>query len=235
MLLLNRCHARLSSQHYDAALEDAKAVLDLDLKNEKGLFRAARALYGLRRFKDCRDYLQNLLAIYPKNQAALTDVARCECRFQEEAGHFDFAAMLDEAVAKSPRPHMDRADWVGPIEIRKCAIESHGRGLFTTKAVKAGDLLLVEKAFSTAFDTGNDEIANTTAPLKDINSEKSVAVLKLRAELATGTFVKLHRNPSVVPRFAALYPGPDAVEDIDEATNLPELDEYGMAGWVTRA
>ena len=49
--------------------------------------------------------------------------------------------------------------------------------------------------------------------------------MKLRAELAANIFVKLVRNPSLATAFADLYPGPDADEEIDKDTNLPELNE----------
>ena len=257
LLLLNRCQARLSSQHYDAALEDATAVLEMDMKCEKALFRAARASYNLGSFAKCRSYLAELTSLYPANKAAVKDIEQCELRIQEQAGRFDFVSMLEEAVIKQPSPRLDRAPYIGPIQVRQCAIESHGRGLFTTRTVKPGELLLCEKAFATAFapdvapaetDTpkGNqpagtdslkekqpagtdslkgDHRAGTDSPEENQADNGLKWRLKLRAELATTTFIKLIRNPSVVSAFAGLYPGPDSDEDLDEDTNLPAVDE----------
>ena len=224
ILLLNRCYARISLQAFDAALADAKAVLDLSPGNEKALFRAARAVYGLRRWKESEQYLVALKQLYPNNTAADSDLKRCRERFEEENGRYDFAGMMEEALAKLPSPDMDRATYVGPIDIRQCAIESHGRGLFTTKDVNAGELLLCEKAFSAAFSAGNYS-SNTAIRSNATISEADKPPLELRAELATKTFVKLHRNPSITPGFADLYPGPDAEETIDEKTGLPDVDE----------
>lgn len=72
-LLLNRSHARLQSAHFDAALADANAVLDMSLNKppEKAVFRAARALYGLRRFKECLEACESLLGQYPGNKAGV--------------------------------------------------------------------------------------------------------------------------------------------------------------------
>ena len=225
LLLLNRCQARLSSQHYDAALEDAMAGLEMDTTCEKALFRAARASYGLGRFARCRSFLSKLQLHYPGNKAAIKDIERCEVRIREQAGDFDFASMLDEAVIKQPSPHLERADYVGPIEVRKCAIESHGRGLFTTRMVKAGELLLCEKAFASAFPSNDRNAVVENSVLKDPMPDKSEWMKKLRAQLALTTFYKLIRNPSVVSAFADLYPGPDAHEEVDKITNLPEVDE----------
>ena len=225
VLLLNRCQARLSSQHYDAALEDAMAVLSMDTTSEKALFRAARASYGLGCFARCCSYLAELKDLYPENSAASKDIQQCQIRFREEAGSFDFASMLEEAAVKQPSPRLDRATYVGPIEVRKCAIESHGRGLFTNKAVKAGELLLCEKAFTAAFAQDDSKTTAKINHSKDSDSDGSEWRLKLRAELAANTFVKLIRNPSITSTFADLYPGPDADEEIDMNTNLPEVDE----------
>lgn len=201
------------------------AVLGMDTTSEKALFRAARASYCLGCFARCRSFLEELKELYPGNKAAIKDIERCELRSREQAGDFDFTSMLDEAVTKQPSPRLDRAAYIGSIEVRKCAIESHGRGLFTTKAVKAGELLLCEKAFTAAFalehSKGAAEIDHHQGP----NSGKSDWRLKLRGELAVNTFVKLSRNPSVVSAFADLYPGPDADEEFDEDTKLPEVDE----------
>ncbi|CAD6594550.1 MAG: hypothetical protein ASARMPREDX12_009538 [Alectoria sarmentosa] len=224
ILLLNRCQARLSSEHYDAALEDAMAVLEMDTSSEKALFRAARASYGLGCFARCRSYLAEIEELYPENRAAMKDIERCELRSREQAGEFDFASMLDETLTKQPSPRLDRATYIGPIEVRKCVIESHGRGLFTTKAVKAGELLLCEKAFTTTFAPDDSKSAEIDHA-KDSESDGSTWRLKLRAELAAKTFVKLVRNPSLVSAFADLYPGPDADEEIDKHTNLPEVDD----------
>ena len=201
----------------------------MDHTSEKGLFRASRASYGLENFSQCRSYLAELQKLYPGNKAATKDIERCELRFQEQAGKFDFASMLTEAVTKQPSPRLDRASYIGPIEVRKCAIESHGRGLFTTKAVKAGELLLCEKAFVTAFVPDDSqtvtEVDQPRESPRESNADGSKWRLKLRAELGANTLVKLVRIPSVVSIFAALYPGPDADEEIDEDTKLPKVDE----------
>ena len=197
----------------------------MDHTNQKALFRASRASYGLGSFAKCRSYLAQLEKLYPRNKAVIKDIERCELRLCEQAGEYDFASMIDEATTKEQSPRLDRATYIGPIEVRKCVIESHGRGLFTRTAVKAGELLLCEKTFAAAFATNETKTAAESRHLEDPSSDGSRWRLKLRAELAVYTFIKLIKNPSLVSAFAALYPGPDADEEIDQDTRLPEVDE----------
>lgn len=263
-LLLNRSHARLQLHAYDDALADARAALGLPpardspcTEGEKGLFRLARALYGLREYKDCLDCLEHLLNLFPHNPAAKGEIWRCEMRLREEKGEIDFGDMLREATEKFPSPDMDRADFVGPIEVRVCANPDHGRGLFTTRDVRAGDLLLCEKALAAAFagaegsglskkhsdhnveshvEDGEGVVSadeetgeggtGPTGKRHDLDDPKDKEMARLRAELATKTFVKLHRNPSLQKGFMDLYPGPDADEEVDEETGEVEVDEY---------
>ncbi len=153
--------------------------------------------------------------------------------------------MLAEAERKFPNPDMDRADFVGPIEVRPCVILEHGRGVFSTRAVGPGELLLCEKAFCAAFarDGGGEvgrgdvdgdgavegedgEGNRSTGKKRDRDDPEDNEKARLRAELHTKAFVKLCRNPSLRNDFMDLYPGPDVEEDIDEETGEVEIDEY---------
>ena len=188
-------------------------MLELSPSNEKALFRSARAFYGLRQFGEAAAQLTQLSELYPSNIAAAQDLKRCEQRLKEESGVFDFGAMLDEAMRKSLSPDMDRASYIGPVEVRQCSIKSHGKGLFAAKDLRPGELLLVEKAFTAVFPENDDPAKARYDPVTGIRSSKTL--MEMRAELGTSTYLKLHKNPSLMKDFAGLYPGPDAHEDID--------------------
>lgn len=194
---------------------------------EKALFRAARALYGLQRWQECLSHLNQLLSLYPSNQVAQQDITRCKLRLQEEAGDYNFDSLLEEAVSKSPSPDMDRATYVGPIAVRDCVVKSHGRGLFTTKAVKAGELLLCEKAFTAVFPPTDKDFEASNSANRDQSDVKKMITfsLAMRGRLVEKTFDKLQNNLSLAEGFSDLYAGPDWKDEVDEETGLPLIDE----------
>ena len=71
------------------------------------------------------------------------ELKRVRCRLgEQERSAYDFKAIREEMSKVSP-PHLDHATFVGSVTVKVS-----WSGLFTTKAVKAGDLILCEKAFA---------------------------------------------------------------------------------------
>lgn len=125
---------------------------------------------------------------------------------EQKTGVYNFKQLQAEAKTLRP-PHLDHATYIGPVEIRQT--ESKGRGLFVTKAVKAGDLLLCEKAFSHAHvgeSTGGGDRSSSKISLL-INPETNQGFMGAQADLIKLIVQKLYRNPSVAPAFIALYHG----------------------------
>lgn len=96
--------------------------------------------------------------------------------------------------------------YVGSVEVKKS--EGRGLGLFTTKNVKAGELLVCEKAFSYAYEGENTKI------LEDFSWIPAIANI-LTNRITSGTKVslleetvqKLRRNLSLLPCITDLYHG----------------------------
>lgn len=125
---------------------------------------------------------------------------------EQKSGVYNFKQLQENANKLRP-PHLDHATYIGPVEIRQT--ESKGRGLFLTKAVKAGDLLLCEKAFSFAHadeGAGDGDMTSSKISLL-INPETSQAFMGAQADLIKLTVQKLYCNPSVAPAFTTLYHG----------------------------
>lgn len=134
------------------------------------MFRAAEALYHLSRYDDCCEVLKKLCNLFPNNDQATAVFARAQRRCAEtSSGQFDFKLLQAEAKKHRP-PHLDHATYVGPVEVRK--VKGKGRGLLTTKPVKAGDLILCEKAFSHAHIDDEQESNASITLLMNVETDK---------------------------------------------------------------
>jgi len=210
----NRSLAFLKTKQFDAALSDTGFPDFGSNSTEKALFRAAEALYFLGRFNECCEVLEILRTNFPNNKQALAVLDRARVRCSEQStGNYNFKLLQAEAKKLRP-PQLDHATYIGPVEIRKT--EGKGRGLFVTKAVKAGDLLLCEKAFGHAYTAENDE-GNSKVTLL-INPETSKGFMGGQADLIRIIVQKLYHNPSIAPAFTTLHHG------TYEAVSTPVVD-----------
>ncbi|KAH6641429.1 hypothetical protein F5144DRAFT_133266 [Chaetomium tenue] len=213
---LNRCLAFLKVGRYDAALLDTEFVLATAVAAsklaEKARLRKAEALYGLERYQECYEVLKELHLDHPDNAAAEVQRTRAITRLAEQTyGKYNFKRLHAEAAQRRP-PYLDHATYIGPVRVQDAG--SRGRGLFTTKAVKAGDLLFCEKAFTYAFD---DENAGT-GDSKLLMGHDGIATIGTQVDLFNMAIQKLYRNPSLIPTITNLHHGsyqPTATTQID--------------------
>lgn len=194
-------------------MEDANAVLENFADNEKALFRKAEALYRLRQFKDSQKSLDHLTSLYPDNELAHQRLERVRDRLQEEAGNYDFPTMLK---GTSEPTKLDRANFIGCLEVRTCKVKSRGRGLFLTKPVKVGELLLCEKAFSVSLMSIHEDI-DQGLPGHGLDTA--------RDDMYRDCIFQLHRNPSQIPLFTELHSGSCKSEKMI-VDGQPILDGY---------
>lgn len=235
-LFLSRSLARHSNKQYEQSLADAKTALDLEPGSEKALLRKSRAYYSLHKYAQAEAALLQLKEIRPDHPNLKGDLAKCAKRREEEKdGIYDFAAMLEEATQKFPKPYMDRGTYGSPAMERKaCQEEGKGRGMFATRDIEVGELLLVEKAFATVF---NDEIPSTTGETKDervVDPKTGLTSIKsnraMQEELFEIVSRELERNSSKIAHFAHLYPGPYIREEVqpnffyDDGQPVPIMD-----------
>ncbi|KAF9740546.1 hypothetical protein PMIN06_001607 [Paraphaeosphaeria minitans] len=222
ILKRNRSLAFLKTKQYDAVLSDV-GFPDLGLEPpEKALFRAAEALYFLARFEDCCQTLEILRAKFPNNEDALKALERARRRCAEQAkGDYDFKLLQTEAKKLRP-PQLDHATYIGPVEIRNT--KTKGRGLFLTRAVKAGDLLLCEKAFAHAYAPDDDK-GNSKITLL-MNPETKMGFMGGQADLLTIIVQKLFRNPSLAPSFTKLHHGNYEAASTSMVDGQPIVDTF---------
>lgn len=158
---------------------------------------------------------------YPSNQSAQHELTRAIDRLvEQEKGTYHFKKLHMEANKLRP-PHLDHATYIGPVTLRETG--SRGRGLFTTKEVKAGDLLLCEKAFAHAFvDTANKEYSAGMSLL--LNTETDRMTVGAQADLLGMIVRKLYGNPPLDSAITELHHGTYKPVHVAEVDGKPIVD-----------
>jgi len=217
--------AHLKAGSFDKALVDADVVVLSPSASEKAPFRKAQALYGLARFRECCDVLKVLCSEHPSNTPAKDLFRRAVARLAEETnGRYNFKAMHAEAAKLRP-PHLDHATFVGPVAVRPSGISGGGRGLFTTAAVSAGDLLLCEKAFAHAYADESDLMSTRNVTILIDTTTDSMS-MGAQAELIDRLVRKLHQNPSLSKAIMDLHHGDYNPVEPTSVDGFPVVDTY---------
>lgn len=81
---LNLAMCFLKLQEPNQAQENCDKALELDVSNEKALFRRGEALFGMKEFDKARDDFQRVVQLYPANKAAKSQVVLCQKRIKEQ-------------------------------------------------------------------------------------------------------------------------------------------------------
>ncbi|KIX98864.1 uncharacterized protein Z520_05325 [Fonsecaea multimorphosa CBS 102226] len=220
---VNRALAFLKVRRFDAALTDLESESPPPKPTEKALYNKALALYNLQRYRECSEVLKTLRLAYPNNVAAKDRFTRTIQRLAEqESGRYKFKDLRTEAAKLRP-PHLDHATYTGPVCIRTSG--DRGRGLFTTKAVKAGELLLCEKAFAHAFVDPEKGAVDGNMTLL-INAETDTITMGAQPELIQLIVQKLYRNPSLAPVITSLHHGSYEPVNVSEVDGTPVVDTF---------
>ncbi|KAK8037995.1 hypothetical protein PG994_014762 [Apiospora phragmitis] len=142
-VLGKRARINLSLKCYDDAIADALASRNGSKNDWKAYLVAAKSCYQLQRYEESLRHLESALAKSPSEAVLQKERERCQARCQEaEDGKFDFRAL--SAAVNRRNVHLDAASFVRKTEVRDSAI--HGRGLFATRNIAAGELIFCEKA-----------------------------------------------------------------------------------------
>ncbi|KAJ5871735.1 uncharacterized protein N7529_004088 [Penicillium soppii] len=126
-----------------------------------------------------------MVIVKTKLNRALTRLA------EQEMGNYPFKTLHKEATAHYPLK-IDCATYIVPGCVRPNS--SQRRRLSTTREVKAGDLLLCEKAFSYAF---YNEVARNQPRMLLMNTDRDSMAIGLQVEIMEKTVQKLYKKPYV--------------------------------------
>ncbi|CAM6120108.1 unnamed protein product [Calypogeia fissa] len=142
----NRAEARLRLRHYDHALSDADEALQIEPNHVKTLLRKGKAAHGLGLFEQSCEAFKAALEHSPEEESIVkclnSSIASLE---QSLTGKYDlYEYFRRNCTGEAP----SCVDFVGPVEIRRVSYLNGGRGLFATRNVKAGEVLLVSNALA---------------------------------------------------------------------------------------
>ncbi|TDL25406.1 hypothetical protein BD410DRAFT_638723 [Rickenella mellea] len=149
ILRLNRSEAYLRMAWYKSAFQDAEMVLHAVGSNiedsylRKAVFRAAKALYHLGEYNKAIEMANRR----PQDEECQTWFTKASDRLHEQlSGEYDWDSIFQQSQASSEQVEM--AEFTGPIQVRDVNGVGGGRGMFVTRDVKAGELLMVSKAIA---------------------------------------------------------------------------------------
>ncbi|KAJ4137178.1 hypothetical protein NW768_002759 [Fusarium equiseti] len=220
LAFLNRSLANLNLDRPRQALLDAERATNPAMTSEKSLFRKARALYDLGDYQKSLEVLGELTQSFPENKVASSEKDRVNERLKEQrTGEYKFREMYEQAE-RSP-PFIDCATFSAPVEIRQSP--GRGKGLFTTKAVSAGELLLCEKAFAYSF-AGDEQSTKQTRILMNLATKRMV--VGGQAHLLTLIVQKLYHNSSLSAEFGDLHHADYQKAKVLESDGTPVVDSF---------
>lgn len=147
LLLLNRAAAYLELQWYISAARDAEAVLamniDSDVHKRKAVFRATKAYYLSGKYAE----VNRLADVYPEESDVKSFYVNAPLRIRASTkGRYDWLELYRQCKGSTPRP--DIAPFQGPVEVKTRRNGHSPVGLFVTRNVNAGDLLVRDSSFS---------------------------------------------------------------------------------------
>lgn len=216
---VNRSLVNLRLGRPEEAFRDAVAMNSKLQPTEKGVFREALCLYQLQKFDQCFSKLRELLDLYPSNSAAPAEMEKVRARLLEcNEGIYDWQNMYEQA--KNTPPLIDCGTFSKNVEVRESPEKK--RGLFTSKAVVAGELLLCEKAFAYSF---------TDEQTAFLNFETKKASEGGHVEILTQIVQKIYHAPETTSSFLELHHGEYNALRVD---SKPVVDTFLLPNIIAR-
>ncbi|GAA6024401.1 hypothetical protein JCM11491_003539 [Sporobolomyces phaffii] len=235
VLQLNRAQAHLGLGNFYQALQDASGVLSLledgidapVTTKEKATLRRSRAFEGLRQFTRALESYEELLANFPDSAEARAGVARVRKLLrQSKTGEFEWLELNRAVNTLDSRRDFIVGDFVGTIEVKSDAARGGGRGIFATKDIKPGDLLLVETSFATGRTKNDKKRLVMAFDLRDHS-----VVDQQRLDLYEKVVAKALDDPSSLTALYGLYGGESfppsstpTLEGEPEPVSVPSAD-----------
>lgn len=144
-------------------------------------------------------------------------IERAQQRLREqETGEYNFAQMYKHSQATPPL--IDCATYSVPVEIRSSP--GRGRGLFTTRKVSAGELLIYEKALGYGYIRKYHSAVTTVM----INMTTKEMILGAQVDLLTKLVQKRYLDSETARAFGELYSGEHETVSFSKVNGRPVVD-----------
>ncbi|KAI9339374.1 hypothetical protein BDR26DRAFT_803228, partial [Obelidium mucronatum] len=211
VLFLNRSHTFFKLERFSSAFNDATEALTRIQRGDsefpisftmKAMYRQAASLYNLRRWSLAQAAFEKVSKMFPECVEASQGLVNAAARLKEAStGSFDFVKLFH--ASQKPSARLDVADFIGPVRVFSDLSKGGGRGLQTTRDVKAGEVLLVVKAVAIAYPEDLPKNAMTIEFNLLQNKMNSGTQIAMRSQL----IYKLLDDPSLSTQAYSLYSG----------------------------
>ncbi|GAA6053470.1 hypothetical protein JCM3770_005179 [Rhodotorula araucariae] len=221
VLFLNRAQAHLRLGNYASAYRDTSAVLgflDADvpappLAKAKATLRRARALEGMRQLTLAHEAYNRVLELDELSEEANKGARRVAKMLRESStGEYDWRELVQWADKQDAQGGPAVGDFVGPVKVVEREGRGGGRGVVATRDLKAGEVLLVEKAFVAGYTDPKRIVMGFDLKHKKASDASKLALDRLL--VASGG-----------PPFA----------DITRIENVCVVNTYGGSAWTSRS
>ncbi|MBE3047145.1 SET domain-containing protein-lysine N-methyltransferase, partial [Candidatus Bathyarchaeota archaeon] len=228
----NRALVNILLNQLDEAKADAQASLiggedqaDKEL-DAKAYSRAGTAAYNLGNYEEARAFFEEQLKLTPGDKVATANLKRIDLRLgEQETGEYNMKKI--RAALSTQRPGADAATFTGSTEVKDSP--GRGRGLFASRDIPPGALIMAEKAFCVTW--AHDDLA-LTAMTYDVRDDR---IRVSPAGLTRAVVQRLLMNPSQMDRVFALhgdYQGDG--KDVRSTEDGPVVDVFRVHDTVSR-
>ena len=149
----------------------------------------------MRSYALAEGHLNTLLTLDPLNVTGKLLLEKCKQRIAESRGEFDFAR-IRKLLEGRPKTFLDIADYIGPLKV---VSGEYGKGLYTIRDVKSGELLLVSKALQFIY-------------LSDGDLENEEKLLKMKEDCIAEVAERLNNERKLETAFFELWTGKEGIE-----------------------
>lgn len=198
----NLAHVHLLLGQFDQAITAAQASYikgDDERSKEldsKACFRAGGAAYSLGDFQAAKRFFEEQQKLTPADKDGRVFLKKIALRLREqENGVHDFAKI--RLGLSQARPRVDAATFIGKTTIKTSP--GKGRGLYATRNITVGELVMCEKAFCIVYGHEQEAMTAMTYDLRDDKIRVSPV------GLSKAIVQKLLNNPSQTTRVMDLY------------------------------